>query len=59
VSKLIVWQDGPRPAVEQDEVLKTLGSGWTRASSSQFAVRDFWCWRSMFRCRRSVYVRAG
>ena len=59
VSRLIVWQDGPKTTIEQDDILKILGAEWTRASSTQFAVRDFWNWRSMFRCRRSVYVRAG
>jgi hypothetical protein len=59
VSRLIVWQGGPTTTPRQDDVLNILGPDWTRSSSTQFAVRDFWCWRSMFRCRRSVYVRAG
>jgi hypothetical protein len=55
---LIVWQDGPKVAVEDDPVLQTLGHEWLRQSTAEHAVRDFWCWRRLFRCRRSVYVRA-
>ena len=56
-TKLIVWQDGPVMKTEDDPVLQALGPGWSRLSSMQHAVRDFWCWRSMFRCHRSVYAR--
>ncbi len=59
VSKLIVWQDGPVLPVDADPILKSLGGDWSRQSSAEHAVRDFWCWRRMFRCRRSAYVRAG
>ena len=59
VSKLIVWQDGPLVPTAQDPVLKSLGPDWSRQTSVEHAARDFWCWRRMFRCRRSVYLRAG
>jgi hypothetical protein len=56
--KLIIWQDGPKLADRDDPVLRELGKEWTRLSTTEHAVRDFWCWRRMFRCRRTVYVRA-
>ena len=59
VSKLIVWQDGPKIPIAQDPVLKSLDPDWSRLASTEHAVRDFWCWRRMFRCRRSVYVRVA
>lgn len=59
VERLIVWTDGPDVKVEADPVIKQLGPGWTRQASREHAVRDFWNWRRMFRCRRSVYLRAA
>jgi hypothetical protein len=50
-TNVVVWRDGAEPA--------TLGRNWKQVSVKEHAVRDFWCWRRMFRCTRSVYVRAG
>jgi hypothetical protein len=59
VGRLIVWTDGPPARRDADDpVLKSLGPGWSRALAREHAVRDFWCWRRMFRCTRSVYVRS-
>jgi hypothetical protein len=58
VARLIVWEDDQKVDVENDPVLRSLGPAWSRQSSTEYAVRDFWCWRRLFRCHRSVYVRA-
>lgn len=53
--KVIVWTDGPR---EKGALLPApLAAGWTRQSAEEYAVRDFWNWRRVYRCTRSVYVR--
>lgn len=57
VEKLIVWTDGRKADEENDPILRQLGPEWMRTSAAEHTVRDFWCWRSMFRCTRSVYVR--
>jgi hypothetical protein len=59
VERVIVWSDGRKTSEDVDPFLKALGPGWTRASVQEHTVRDFWCWRSMFRCTRGVYVLSG
>lgn len=49
--RVVVWRDGTEPA--------SLGKKWKRISMKEHAVRDFWCWRRMFRCTRSEFVRQG
>jgi 4-amino-4-deoxy-L-arabinose transferase-like glycosyltransferase len=56
-SRLIVWTDGPPVDQGRDQILKVLGGDWSRRSVEQHTVRDFWCWRGMFRCTRSMYER--
>ena len=55
--RVIVWADGHNVRAEDDPILQKLGAGWIRTSSQEHQVRDFWCWRTEFRCRRSVYTR--
>ncbi|MEA2709853.1 MAG: hypothetical protein QOF78_2454 [Phycisphaerales bacterium] len=55
VENVIVWTDGPREA--SDIAARAVGPGWTRQSADEFSVRDFWNWRRLYRCTRSVYVR--
>ena len=55
VGKVIIWTDGPRDASEP--AAAALGPGWTRTATHEYAVRDFWNWRRLYRCTRSVYVR--
>jgi hypothetical protein len=55
VRTMIVWTHGPRG--EKDVVADQLGAGWTRTSRTEYAVRDFWNWRRIYRCTRSVYGR--
>jgi hypothetical protein len=60
VERLIVWSNGGVVKPADDLVLRTIGPAeWTRLSSREHAARDFWNWRRMFRCTRSVYVRTG
>jgi 4-amino-4-deoxy-L-arabinose transferase-like glycosyltransferase len=53
---VIVWTDGPPPIAKDDPMPARLGPGWHRKRSDEHAVRDFWCWRRMFRCTRSEYI---
>ena len=55
--RVVVWADGHNVQAEDDPILQKLGVGWIRTSSQEHQVRDFWCWRTEFRCRRSVYTR--
>ena len=53
---VIVWTDGPSRSAKDDPIPARLGPGWKRKRADEHAVRDFWCWRRMFRCTRSEYI---
>lgn len=55
VKTVILWTHRPRE--QSAPVPPALGGGWTRQSVREYAVRDFWNWRRLYRCTRSVYVR--
>jgi hypothetical protein len=43
--------------VEGDAIAAKIGPGWRRQRVTEYAVRDFWNWRRVYRCTRSVYDR--
>jgi hypothetical protein len=53
--RLILWTDADK---NEPRLLSSLEPAWRKISAQEHAVRDFWCWRKAFRCRRSVYERA-
>jgi hypothetical protein len=53
-TRLIVWTDVDK---REEAILASIKSDWKLVEEEQHRVRDAWCWRSMFRCRRSVFLR--